>query len=196
MNYDCTLNVNGIGYGMIKGNNEIVFIKLGLGGCYLDCEDKYHQLVSLLSENYGCCIIIASNPHDKKSHVKEDKQALEHLAAQNGSDIRQTYFFGSSNGCTKGLELACAGISFKKMMFVNMPLMINFHRTKRAIYQLPCIDITAVFGENDPSFSYVPCIEGRFNNLKTIIVKQADHNFKGKTNEFAELGILLLGDCS
>ena len=135
MNYDEIMQYDGIDYGLIKGGPRIVFIKVGLGGNCSGYENKYLKMAYRLQEKYGCSVIVASNPHDGKSHTRIDRQIIEQYIAKYEIDSPELFFFGHSNGGVKGLELTDAGVEFKKMILVNMPLMINFHKTKNIFPQ-------------------------------------------------------------
>ena len=184
MNYDETLHNNGIDYGIVAGNNKIVFIKTGRGGNYLGDENKYLIMARRLFEKYGCSVIVSSNPHDGVNHNREDKQMIKEYMAANHACLSELFFFGHSNGGVKGLELANENIVFKKMILVNMPLMINFHKIKRYIFSIPQTQILAIYGEHDPSFPYMPLLNGRAEHVKAITFPGADHTFQGLRKEF------------
>ena len=82
-------------------------------------------------------------------------------------------------------------VAFEKMILVNMPLMINFHKTKAYLAAIPKTEIIAVYGELDPSFRYVPFLSGKFQNLNVLKIPKADHNFAGMRTEFIDLSELL-----
>ena len=145
-----------------------------------------------LHEKYGCSIIVASNPHDGKSHVEKDKTIIRQFVIDNNIFKPEFFFLGHSNGGIKGLELSYSGITFTKMILINMPLMINFHKTKQYISSIPQTNILMMYGEKDPSFAYVPFIEGKFNNVEVSVVPNADHNFEGMLKEFIGYGEYLL----
>ena len=187
MNFNYVLQNNNIHYGVLRGNGSIVFIKAGLGGDYLGYENKYLKMACRLNEQHGCSVIAASNPHDGKKHSETDKLVIEQYVAEQRFSLPELYFFGHSNGGTKGLELTNAGIRFKKMILVNMPLMLNLHKTRRYIDAIPETSILAVYGESDPSFPYVPFLDGKWENVKAITVPKADHNFKGLSEELIGL---------
>ena len=194
MNYDDIKRYDGIDYGFIEGNHQIVFIKVGLGGSYLGYENKYLRMAHRLKEKYGCSVIVASNPHDGKSHADMDKQMLEEYILSRKLGSAEIFFFGNSNGGIKGLELANAGVAFKKMILVNMPLMINFHKTRKYILAIPGTEIVAIYGGQDPSFPYLPFIRERFANLKAFTFPNADHNFKGFLDDFINFSDLLISN--
>ena len=192
MDYNYSLKKDNIDYGFVKGNNKIVFIKSGLGGNYLGYENKYLIMAYQLHDKYGCSVIVSSNPHDGRSHSSNDKQIIEQYIADSHIGFPELFFLGHSNGGIKGLELANANVEFKKMILVNMPLMINFHKTKRYIFSIPQTKIIAVYGEQDPSSPYIPFLEGIAKNIKVIKFLRADHNFKGLLKEFIDLSNLLM----
>ncbi len=175
-------------YGYLTGNDIFVFIKVGLGGNCFGDEDRYLRIANNLRNQFGCSVICASNPNDgAKSHVQIDIQSINEYISSSKVTPRELLFFGNSNGCVKGFELTAAGINFSKMLLVNMPLMINPHKTRRFISSIPQTKIIAVYGENDPSFSFIPFFEGKFCNLKFKTIRGADHNFTGKSDAFISL---------
>jgi len=181
-----------VDYGCIVGDERIVYIKAGLGGNYLGYEEKYLRMAMRLHEKFGCSVICVSNPNDKKCSPEIDREILAEFIRRNSIERPRLYFFGNSNGCIKGLELAASGVDFERMVLVNMPLMINFHKTKRYIAAIPETEIIAVYGEKDPSYSYTPFINGRIQNLTLLLIPDADHNFTDQTDIFISLSDKLM----
>lgn len=194
MNYDTILQNNNVYYGVINGNNKIVFIKSGLGGDYLGYENKYLKIALRLKERHGCSVIVASNPNDGIKHIDIDKQIIEHYILEKHIYSPELFFFGHSNGGIKGLELLNGGIVFKRMVLVNMPLMINFHKTKHYIALAPQTEIVAIYGQHDPSFPYVPFLDGKLHNVKVVNVQHANHNFRGMLNDFINLSDMIISE--
>ena len=192
MNYDYINQIGNLTYGVIKGGERILFIKVGLGSDHLGYENKYLKMAVGLRESYGISVIVASNPYDNQSHIEEDRSAISQYIAEAGFGVTELLFFGHSNGGIKGLALTEEGVAFSKMLLVNMPLMINFHKTKRYISGIPATCIFAVYGEQDPSFPYTPFIENKFDNLKVIKIPRANHTFEGMLEDFIALPRLLL----
>ena len=189
MNYDyISCSGDNTQYGIISGNNKIVFIKAGLGGDNFGYENKYLIMAQQLHDKFGCSVIVASNPNDGKSHVEKDQTIIQQFVVDNNILKPEFFFLGHSNGGFKGLELSYSSITFTKMILINMPLMINLHKTKQYILSIPQTNILLIYGENDPSFAYVPFIEGKFNNVEVYVVQHADHNFKGLLDEFISYG--------
>ena len=190
MNFDTVSEIEHEGqivdYGYIKGNSKIVYIKAGMGGNYLGYESKYLKIARKLNEKHGCSVICVSNPTHLPISV--DQTILGVFIKDNDINNPEMFFFGHSNGCVKGLELGASGIAFTRMVLINMPLMINFHKTAQWINAMPKTDIVTVYGETDPSHRYIPFLKNRnLGNVEIIKVAGADHNFKGKTEQFIEL---------
>ena len=175
-----------VDFGYIKGNNKIVYIKAGMGGSYHGYENKYLKIAHRLNKKCGCSIICVSNPVPLPIAV--DKTILDNFIKEHGIQNPQMFFFGHSNGCVKGLELGASGIPFTKMVLVNMPLMLNFHKTVQWIVSMPETYIVTVYGETDPSYRYIPFLETKnLENVEILKVAGADHNFKGMMEQFIEL---------
>ena len=191
MQYDDTLRHGEIDYAFVHGDHRIVFIKTGLGGDCFGNADQYLHMAHMLHRKQGCSVIVAANPNDGKRHVPADRQVIEQYMAQREISTPALYLFGNSNGCIKGLALATE-IPFVRMVLVNMPLMIDFHKTKRCISAIMQTEIIAVYGDRDPSAPYIPFLDGRFENLQVRTIAGADHNFSGMQQEFADLSDCLL----
>lgn len=195
MNFDAVSEIENEGqivdYGYVKGNNKIVYIKAGMGGSYLGYENKYLRIARKLNEKHGCSVICVSNPTHLPISV--DRIILGEFIKDNDINDPEMFFFGNSNGCVKGLEFGASGIAFTKMVLVNMPLMLNFHKTAQWINAMPETDIVTVYGETDPSYRYIPFLKNKkFGNVEIVEVVGADHNFKGMTEQFIELSEKLI----
>ena len=191
MEFDRTVQADGVDYGILRGEGSVVFVKPGLGTDCRGYADKYVLMAHRLRDTCGFRVIVASNPHDGLSHADTDLAVLEQFVGSDPTKAPELLFFGSSNGCIKGLELTARGVSFRRMVLVNMPLMIYFHKTKGYLGAIPRTAVTAVYGERDPSFAYTPFLEGRFPHVKVMTIPRADHNFTGMREEFILLSRLL-----
>ena len=56
-----------INYGIVNGNNTIVFIKAGQDGSLYGYQDKYIKMAKRLNQKYGCSVICSSNPFDGRN---------------------------------------------------------------------------------------------------------------------------------
>ena len=177
-------------YGLIHGNNRVVIIKAGAGGSYIGYEEKYLKIARRLRNTYGCTVLCLSN-YASDSFERGDVAVIRELLAGMVGEI-QLYYVGNSNGSTQGLLTAAKFFDFRRMVLVNMPLMMNFHKIKEALTHADT-EIRFVYGEKDPSISYVPFLrnasskEGNFARTEIVTVDGADHNFAGMTDAFMEL---------
>ena len=186
-----------IEYGLIHGNNRGVIIKAGAGGSYIGYEEKYLKIARRLRDTYGCTVLCLSN-YASDSFVRGDVAVIRELLAGMGGEI-QLYYVGNSNGSTQGLLSATQYFHYRRMVLVNMPLMLNFHKIKEALTRADT-EIRFVYGEKDPSISYIPFLknagqkEGNLARAEIVTVKGADHNFAGMTDAFMELCASVIGD--
>ena len=51
-----------IEYGIVEGNNTIVFIKAGQNGSLYGYQNKYIRMAKNVNKKYGCSVICSSNP--------------------------------------------------------------------------------------------------------------------------------------
>ena len=181
-------------YGLIRGNNRgchrVVIIKAGAGGSYIGYEEKYLKIARRLRDTHGCTVLCLSN-YASDSFERGDVAVIRELLAGLDGEI-QLYYVGNSNGSTQGLLSATQYFHFRRMVLVNMPLMLNFHKIKEALTRADT-EIRFVYGEKDPSISYIPFLknagqkEGNLARAEIVTVKGADHNFAGMTDAFMEL---------
>ena len=181
-------------YGLIRGNNRgchrVVIIKAGAGGSYIGYEEKYLKIARRLRDTHGCTVLCLSN-YASDSFERGDVAVIRELLAGMVGEI-QLYYVGNSNGSTQGLLNATQYFDFRRMVLVNMPLMMNFHKIKEALTRADT-EIRFVYGEKDPSISYIPFLknagqkEGNLARAEIVTVKGADHNFAGMTDAFVEL---------
>ena len=178
-----------IGCGLMHGNDRIVIIKAGAGGDYIGSEEKYLKMARLLRDTYGCTVLSLSN-YANDSFERGDAAVIRELIAEMGGEV-ELYYIGNSNGSTQGLLTATKYFAFRRMVLVNMPLMLNFHKIKAALTRADT-EIRFVYGEGDPSISYVPFLrnasakEGNLARAEIVTVGGADHNFAGMTDAFIQ----------
>ena len=177
--YEILKEDGAISYGVVDGNENVVFIKSGAGGSHIGYENKYLHIAHILHKRDGSTVICASNPSDELSR-KYDIEVLNEIIKDKPSPIIK--FIGISKGATLGLTVLSEQVNIEKLLLINMPLMLNFHKTIKAIKDK---NILFVFGERDPSVSYIHFLKRYTENI--MIIEGADHQFKGQTEELIKL---------
>jgi hypothetical protein len=178
-------------YGLIYGNNRIVIIKAGAGGSYIGHEEKYLKMARMLHATHGCTVICLSN-YAAESFERADGAVIRDVLSKTKGEIK-LYYIGNSNGSTQGLLTATKYFQFQRMVLINMPLMVNFHKIKEALSRADT-EIRFVFGEMDPSYGYVPFLRNACGKdtclarVEIVTVPHADHNFACMTDAFVGLG--------
>lgn len=139
-----------IEYGILRGEGDTVFVKAGRGGTHRGENDKYLRFAAYLREKYGVSVICADNPDECRNSCAGDIDVLHKYARG------KCYLWGTSDGAFKCIDIAVVLGDFEKAVLVNMPLMINFYRTKERLRALGGARFAFVYGERDPSFKYLP----------------------------------------
>ena len=177
--YEILKEDGAISYGVVDGNENVVFIKAGAGGSHIGYENKYLHMAHALHERDGATVICASNPSDELSR-KYDAAVLRDITENMKSPTFK--FIGASKGATLGLTELSEQVHFEKLLLINMPLMLNFHKMIKTVRDK---DVIFVYGERDPSLPYVPFLKKYTENI--MIIEGADHQFKGQTEELIKL---------
>lgn len=193
MNYDKTIKIpvsdEALDYGIIFGNEKIVFIKSGAGSSIKGKNNKYLKMAHRISERLGATVICASNPDAKHSAL--DKQIIKKVADAKGFSHYEVYFVGTSDGGYKILEFAIEIPETVGLLGINAS-MKSLDDFKEKLLLLSHINKTLVYGTEDDLIGYLPELkELEGEKLKIITVLGANHKFRGKTEEFISLIDLL-----
>lgn len=154
-------------YGIVSGGEDVFFIKTEVNSSIYGYQNKYLKIAKRINYKYGLTVIIANNSSDVT--LENDFNNLEDYLKGN------IYFMGVSNGAAQAIQSEAVSSRIKKMLLVNIPLMINLHKTKEGIKNYKG-RLICVFGSKDPSFNYLPLIQD-FRNVNVAVVPNQDHNF-------------------
>lgn len=186
-----------IEYGWMEGNNTILFIKVGQNGNIYGFENKYLRIAADMNRLFGYTVVVSSNPFNGQNPLDQAFDIIEDYCKAKGFSSYDVYYMGHSNGALIGFTWGYLYPQIKKMLLINGPLMLNWHRSKAGLTQSVGQDITFVYGEKDPSFFFVKHIDklAKENpSLQVTSIKDADHHFQGMMDVFLALPILYLGD--
>lgn len=182
-----------IDYGIMKGNNKIIFIKSGQDGTIYGYKNKYLNIAHTINKKYGYTVICSSNPFDGTNPLDNAMNVIEKYCSKNNYKNYEIYYMGHSNGAVIGAQFGYKYPQIKKMLLINAPLMINYHKTKEGLLKFNQDKITMIYGNLDPSYKYVELL----NNIKNIkincvIIKGQDHHFSKNNYDFSQLPIQYL----
>ena len=177
-----------IEYGVKKGNNTVVFIKVGQDGSIYGYENKYLKIANNLNQKYGYTVIVASNPFDGTNPLDHDMNVVKNYCKEKNIKRYKVYYMGHSNGARIGLYWGYAQPKIKKMLLINSPLMMNLHNIKEGLKQCDNKEVYLIYGENDPSYVYTTLLDRILNdNIKLNIIPKADHHFTNMLKEYTDL---------
>jgi len=175
-----------IDYGIIEGNNIIVFIKAGQNGSLYGYQNKYIKMAKRLNQKYGCSVICSSNPFDGNNPLDNAMEVIEDYAKK--FDDYKIYYLGYSNGALIGAWFGITYPKIKRMALVNGPLMYNLYKTKEGALLFKGESINFIYGEYDQSIGYVEllkCIEN--DKIKVFIEEGQDHHFSKSEEDFQKI---------
>ena len=187
MEYDATLSYRGMNFGLMEGKDTLLIVKTGSGGNIYS--NKYLKLSERIKLMYNAAVIVSDNPLNV---CPEENLALTLEIAKNyqkKNSINLVYYFGVSKSGQYAAMFAYKYKWITKWIALNMPIFINWHRSKQGLEQLSqSQQMFLIFGEKDPSYPYVEIIDTlKKENIKKIIVPNADHNFSSSIEEFIML---------
>ena len=197
LNYDkilsATVDGEKIRYGILCGNEKIVFIKVGADGNIRGDQDKYSQMAHRIHARIGATVICSSNPWlDQNVHLKKDKDLINKVIAEQNLENYEIYFVGTSDGGYHSLLLAQQFSQTIKYLGIN-----SSHKGigdfAERILSLSQVKKILVYGRKDedfdkdfPTMNALAC-----DNLEIVVLDGVDHHFTDKIDDFIALIDLL-----
>lgn len=180
-----------INYGIVFGNEKIVFIKSGANGSMNGYEDKYIKMANRLHERLGATVICSSNPCIEHGHVAADKSIILKTAMEMKLSEYEVYLLGTSDGAYHNLMLAKEIPQTVKFLGISTSRK-GIEDLKEKLFGLSDIKKILVYGTNDYESDAIPYLK-KFNcaNTEIITIEGADHQFRGMLEEFIALSDLL-----
>lgn len=175
-----------IDYGIVEGDNIIVFIKSGQNGSLYGYQNKYIKMARRLNEKYGCSVICSSNPFDGNNPLDNAMEVIDDYAKR--FNDYKIYYLGYSNGALIGAWFGTNYPKIKRMALINGPLMYNYHKTKEGALSFKGERLSFIYGEYDQSIRYIELLESIENNkIKVYIEEEQDHHFSKSEEEFQSI---------
>ena len=195
LSYDKTINKTLSGeklrYGLLYGNEKIVFIKVGAGGSIRGYQGKYLKMAHRVHERLGATVICASNPDTERGHEDADRAMIESVAAEAEFASYEVYFVGTSDGGYHNLKLAKIVPQSVKFLGINASLNSVQDLTEK-LQAIPDVPKLLVYGTKDEDYIREPALRAlKCDNLEVITIEGADHDFTGMVEEFIALTDLL-----
>ena len=173
-----------IDYGIVNGNNTIVFIKAGQNGSLYGYENKYLQIALNINNKYGYTVICSSNPFDGNNPLDNAMKIINNYCRKNNYEDYKIYYMGHLNGGLIGLWFGVNYEKIERMLVINTPLMYNWHKIKEGIQKFKGNKLTL----EDQSINYVGLINPLENDIvKLKIIEGQDHHFSKDIYDFKKL---------
>jgi hypothetical protein len=170
--YKISLGGNIVEYRCFIGNSKIVYLKATMA--------TYLELGRRLHTSYDCsviCVLGFGSPNT-------DKRIMDDFIKRHKIMDAEMFYVSHAKGCFDGLELAGGGVSFKKMVFVNMPLDEKFDNVLTQLKAIPETKIVAIFAEKVHFCESILFLK----NVDVIKTRDAYNSCKIAIAAFKELG--------
>lgn len=175
-----------IEYGIIEGNNTIVFIKSGQNGSIYGYNNKYIKMAKRLNKKYKCTVICSSNPFDGNNPLDNAFTVIEKYTSK--FEDYKVYYLGFSNGALIGAYFGINYSKIKRMLLVNMPLIYDINLIKNNLNNFNNEKVTIVYGSLDYSINLLENINDiKSNRLDIKVILNEDHYFSKDEEDFYSL---------
>lgn len=179
-------DITTIEYGIIEGNNTIVFIKSGQNGSIYGYNNKYIKMAKRLNKKYKCTVICSSNPFDGNNPLDNAFTVIEKYTSK--FEDYKVYYLGFSNGALIGAYFGINYPKIKRMLLVNMPLIYNINLIKNNLNNFNNEKVTIVYGSLDYSINLLENIKNiKSNRLDIKVILNEDHYFSKVEEDFYSL---------
>ena len=178
-----------INYGIIHGNEKIVFVKVGADGSIRGYQYKYLKMAHRVHDRLGATVICASNPCDVEyeDQLVADQAIISKVATDCGFVDYEVYFVGTSDGGYHNLLLAQRVPQTVKLLGINAS-QVNEDDFLEKLQAIPHITKCLVYGTKDDAKQFVPVLQTlESENLEILTVEGVDHEFTGMVDEFIAL---------
>lgn len=189
MDYDALTSFHAVNFGLMEGTKGLLIVKTGSGGTIYGHENKYLILAERIRAQYGFSVMVSDNPLDISPEENFSFTMSVAKGCRENFALDTSYYYGVSKGAQYAAMYGYRYDWVAKWLLLNMPLMINWHRSSRGLSQLAKKQqMVIAFGENDPSFPYSELIDmvGKAN-ISRVIIPKADHNFSQSMDDFMAL---------
>lgn len=175
-----------IEYGIIEGNNTIVFIKSGQNGSIYGYNNKYIKMAKRLNKKYKCTVICSSNPFDGNNPLDNAFTVIEKYTSK--FEDYKVYYLVFSNGALIGAYFGINYPKIKRMLLVNMPLIYDINLIKNNLNNFNNEKVTIVYGSLDYSINLIENIKNiKSNRLDIKVILNEDHCFSKDEEDFYSL---------
>ena len=194
-----TVDGEKIRYGILWGNEKIVFIKSGVPRDTEDDEDnkktedkfvdKYLIMAHRIRDRIGATVICASNGDaNPREQLRADKLLIKKAIAERDFENYEMYFVGNSDGGEHSLKLAQQFPETVIFLGINSSWS-NMETFLERIQSIPHTKKIFVYGEKDSDFHDIaPKLKAlACDNLEIVVLDGVDHDFTGKIDDFITL---------
>src|SRR5699024_9560670 len=129
-------------YGLMFGKSKLVFIKTGAAGSIYGYKNKYLELASKIQNERGYAVVVSANPVGSPLNLQEElEKASTYLI-----DVKEIILIGISRGGLLVLKPGYLNTKVSRILAINIPLAIIWHKTTTGIINLHSTTIHVIDG--------------------------------------------------
>ena len=150
-----TIDGEKLEYGVIFGNEKIVFIKVGADQDINKWQDNFQIFVELAERAHRLCgatVICSSNPDIPHNHI--DEEMIHWVTSSQGYKDFKLYLWGISDGAYSNLSLATRFPETVKYIGLNASF-ISFDVFEEKLKALPNVKKFLIYGTEDDDFDII-----------------------------------------
>lgn len=177
--------------GIIKGSSLCVLIKPESDDNFYGHKGRYIEIAGRINKEFGLTVCVSVKSLDSEKSLFDEISVIRAICPF----VEDFLFIGVSAGGLVGAQQAWMNYQVKKMLLINLPLMLNIHKTKEGLSKFDTENAMIVYGERDNSFRNIQLLkEGELSKIKLFSVPDADRRFTGMAKELEEIIIYFVQD--
>lgn len=169
---------------------DVLLVLTGRGGSLSGYDEKYKKIAQMAVKEYGFTAGIAAVTDE----VWADKEkSFDEMISRTCRAASKVYIMGVSAGASLALWYAHKYKNVVKVLCINPVLNVNLPLTINGMKEFKGEKLFIISGDCDPSYVWAKMIKST-DNVEVRVLKNVDHVFTDKLNEFINLPFELLFD--
>lgn len=175
---DCSLD---IGLHPAKSDTVLLIIP-GVDGSVNGYEDKYIRMAEQAQDKHGVAVVRMANPFISSFHWESNPRRILDYIASNASTITgsneapRIKVMAHSAGASIIARIAHEYDNITDILLTNPAEKLGGDAIRQGLKKTNA-NVTAIFGEKDPSVSFSEALQGDGHSV--VVLEGVDHNFSG-----------------
>lgn len=176
---DCSLDI-----GIHPADTDTVLLIVpGVDGSVNGYKDKYIRMAEQIQDKHGVAVVRIANPFISSFHWESNpRRILDYIAGNTnaitgGSEAPRIKIMAHSAGASIIARIAHEYDNITDILLVNPAEKLGGDAIRSGLKKTNA-NVTAIFGEKDPSLSFSEALQG--DGHPVVVLEGIDHNFSGE----------------